>query len=60
VRQLANKSNKKKFNHSPLNLIYPNKGNFIGFIGNPDSGSLISTSIASFRRQSRFPSDQSQ
>ena len=40
----------------PLNLIYPDQGNFIGFIGNLNSGDLVKKAIASFRRQVNFPS----
>jgi hypothetical protein len=41
----------------PLNLFYPNQGNFIGFIGNLNSGDLVRRSIASFRRHAQFPSE---
>ena len=40
----------------PINLFYPDQGNFIGFVGNLDSGNLVRKSIASFRRHARFPS----
>jgi Zn-dependent M28 family amino/carboxypeptidase len=41
----------------PLNLLYPNQGNFIGFIGNLNSGDLVRRAIASFRRHVQFPSE---
>ena len=41
----------------PLNLFYPKQGNFIGFIGNLNSGDLVRRSIASFRRHAQFPSE---
>jgi len=41
----------------PLGLIYPLQGNFIGFIGNIGSGSLVRDAIASFRRHTQFPSE---
>ncbi len=40
----------------PLNIIYPNQGNFIGFIGNLNSGDLVRRSIESFRSHTKFPS----
>ena len=41
----------------PLNLVYPSSGNFIGFIGNIESGDLVRDAIASFRRNVQFPSE---
>jgi Zn-dependent M28 family amino/carboxypeptidase len=41
----------------PFNLFYPNKGNFIAFVGNADSRSLIARSVASFRKHAKFPSE---
>ena len=41
----------------PINFFYPNKGNFIGFIGNLESGDLVRKSISSFRRHVSFPSE---
>lgn len=41
----------------PLNLFYPNQGNFIAFIGNLNSGDLVRRSISSFRRHGQFPSE---
>lgn len=43
--------------HFPLNLFYPNQGNFIGFIGNLNSGDLVRKSISLFRRHAQFPSE---
>ena len=40
-----------------LGLLYPRAGNFIGFVGNVASGSLIRNVIAEFRRQARIPSE---
>ena len=40
----------------PLGLFYPDRGNFIGFIGNMISADLIRTSVGSFREHTRFPS----
>lgn len=39
----------------PLNFVYPSRGNFIAFIGNIKSGSLVRNAIASFRRHAQFP-----
>jgi Peptidase family M28 len=41
----------------PLSLFYPSTGNFIGFIGNVDSASLVKHAIASFRKNAKFPSE---
>ena len=41
----------------PINLFYPNQGNFIAFIGNLNSGSLVRQAIKSFRRHAQFPSE---
>jgi hypothetical protein len=41
----------------PVNLFYPNQGNFIAFIGNLGSGDLVRRSITSFRRHVQFPSE---
>jgi hypothetical protein len=42
---------------APLSAFYPLQGNFIGFIGNIASGGLVREVIASFRRQTQFPSE---
>jgi len=39
----------------PLNLFYPNTGNFIGFVGNLRSRKLVSACVRSFRRTNDFP-----
>jgi Zn-dependent M28 family amino/carboxypeptidase len=40
----------------PLNLFYPDTGNFIGFVGNLSSRPLVHEAIAAFRRHTSFPS----
>jgi Peptidase family M28 len=40
----------------PIGLFYPSTGNFIGFVGNTASASLVRQAIASFRRNASFPS----
>jgi Peptidase family M28 len=40
----------------PIGLLYPTHGNFIGLIGNLNSGDLVRRSIRSFRRHTQFPS----
>lgn len=40
----------------PFNYFYPNRGNFIGFVGNFSSRELVRKSIATFRRTTLFPS----
>ncbi len=41
----------------PFNLLYPSRGNFIGFIGNLGSRALVRQCIGSFRAQAHFPSE---
>jgi hypothetical protein len=40
-----------------LNLFYPNKGNFIAFVGNTASRKLVREAIRRFRESTRFPSE---
>jgi Zn-dependent M28 family amino/carboxypeptidase len=41
----------------PLSVLYPDTGNFIGFVGNFDSRSLLRRCIGAFRDTTRFPSE---
>jgi len=41
----------------PLGLLYPDAGDFIGFVGNTRSREFVRRCIASFRRRARFPSE---
>ena len=41
----------------PFSFFYPNTGNFIGFVGNASSRSLVHETIASFRKNTHFPSE---
>ena len=40
----------------PVGLFYPSKGNFVGFVGNLGSRSLVRRVVASFRKGAHFPS----
>jgi Zn-dependent M28 family amino/carboxypeptidase len=40
----------------PINLFYPSTGDFLGFVGNTDSRSLVRTAIGSFRAVATIPS----
>ena len=42
---------------APFSLLYPDTGNFIGFVGNLRSRSLVRTSIKAFRETTPFPSE---
>ncbi len=42
---------------SPLNYLYPDRGDFVAFVGNVGSRSLVRQAIQSFRGQARFPSE---
>ncbi len=39
----------------PLNMFYPDKGDFIGFVGNVSSRSLVRKSVGIFRGKVKFP-----
>ena len=41
----------------PLNLFYPDTGNFVGFVGNLGSRSLTRRAIRAFRESTEFPSE---
>jgi hypothetical protein len=41
----------------PFNLLYPDTGNFIGFVGNVSSKSLVKGIVGSFRSHTAFPSE---
>jgi hypothetical protein len=41
----------------PFALIYPNEGNFVGFVGTLGSRTLVRRAIASFRQHPSFPSE---
>ena len=41
----------------PFNLLYPSTGDFIGFVANPRSRSLLHRVIGSFRGHAAFPSE---
>lgn len=40
-----------------LSLFYPNRGNFIGFVGNEESRNLVRRAIRTFRETTSFPSE---
>jgi len=41
----------------PLGLLYPDTGNFLGFVSNFASRALLRDAIGAFRRHARFPSE---
>ncbi|MBC8870168.1 MAG: M28 family peptidase [Planctomycetes bacterium] len=41
----------------PFSLYYPSTGNFIAFVANADSASLVKNVAESFRRHAKFPSE---
>ncbi|OGV48446.1 MAG: hypothetical protein A2X49_15960 [Lentisphaerae bacterium GWF2_52_8] len=41
----------------PLNMVYPDKGNFIAFVGNTGSASLVRRCVGIFRETTQFPSE---
>jgi len=40
-----------------LSLFFPSKGNFVGFVGNLSSRSLVRDAIRNFRKTTQFPSE---
>jgi len=40
-----------------LNLLYPDRGDFVTFVGNVASGSLVRRAIGAFRERAGFPSE---
>jgi len=40
-----------------LGLFYPSRGNFLGFVGNPESRDLVRQAIRGFRESTAFPSE---
>jgi Peptidase family M28 len=52
----TDKANTQKY-PPPLSFLYPNRGNFIGFISNINSRELLRNTIRSFRVQTKFPSE---
>jgi hypothetical protein len=52
----SNKAESQKYPF-PINLFYPSVGNFIAFIGNPASSDLVRQAIASFRHNTKYPSE---
>jgi len=41
---------------APLGMFYPDRGNFIAFVGNLDSADLVRRCVATFRQTTPFPS----
>ena len=41
----------------PIGLLYPDRGDFLGFVGDTSSASLVRAAIGSFRRHTAFPSE---
>ena len=41
----------------PLGLLYPKRGDFVGFVGNSSSRDLLHAALRAFRATTRFPSE---
>jgi len=41
----------------PMSALYPDRGNFVAFVGNTDSRDLVRKSVATFRGTTGFPSE---
>ena len=57
ILEFTDKIGSQQYPLPELSSIYPLQGNFISFIGNVASGSLVRDAIASFRRHTKFPSE---
>lgn len=53
----SHESGSQRYPVNALSLLYPRTGNFIGFVGNFASRSLLRKVIAEFRRQAQIPSE---
>ncbi len=42
---------------APFHLFFPRTGNFIGFVGNEESGDLVRQCVGLFRESTQFPSE---
>ncbi|MBX9568476.1 MAG: M28 family peptidase [Candidatus Obscuribacterales bacterium] len=49
--------NSQQFPHSILRLLYPTTGNFVSFVSNLQSQSLLTKCISAFRQTTKFPSE---
>ena len=56
VGYFSNEPNSQQYPVPGLGLIYPTTGNFIAFVGNVASGSLVRQTIGSFRQHASLPS----
>ncbi len=59
LETLGTYTNAENSQHYPagLSLFFPSKGNFVGFVGNLSSRSLVRDSIGHFRKTTQFPSE---
>lgn len=53
----SEKSHSQSYPFPFFSLFYPDKANFIGFVGNLGSRRLVRQAIAAFRRHTEFPSE---
>jgi hypothetical protein len=52
----TDKPNTQKY-PPPLSFLYPNQGNFVGFVSDINSRELLRNTMRSFRAQAKFPSE---
>ena len=52
----TDRPNSQQFPHSIMRLLYPTTGNFLSFISNLQSRSLLDKAIGYFRKTTKFPS----
>lgn len=53
----SNEPASQRYPHAIFNMVLPTTGNFVSFIANPASKKLLTKSVESFRKSSRFPSE---
>jgi Zn-dependent M28 family amino/carboxypeptidase len=51
----SDQANSQRFPIAPLSLLYPNKGNFLAFVGKLDSRSVLTKCLSSFNSAVKFP-----
>ena len=57
IGYFSNQADSQRYPVPGLGLLYPRTGDFIGFVGNVPSRSLLRAALGEFRRQARIPSE---
>ena len=57
IGYFSNRPGSQRYPAPGLGLLYPRTGNFIAFVGNVSSRSLLRAALGEFRRQAQIPSE---